>query len=658
VKREYPGRNYKAAVWRSRHAEDPSAAPVDDPDNPGKKIQPKTCLRHEDVRAIEEAGGDPDRLCRDGKRVCPLTATCAYLQMREQVAEASVIFAAHEMMMHEMPKQFGNVGLLMIDENSVDAPTFGLGDERIDLPLDALRNPPSSQLARHHARFLRNEHADLYRALDQIEFPDFKKGEPEIQFEPVPARVLRIFASWRTATYNGKLERSGKVTPKFDPTMSRRQLLAALKPSADNAIIAKMVRFWEAIDGLMRRYPPVTFKTVKGKWQFTPPEIDDALAARIKFYRTKKEGRFLRVIGRQPLAADWRNLPTLIGDANGDAELLKSIWPQLQASEWPQPQLPPNVRIIQVPGINTTMKAIAPRSPIEYKLKQQRKAARQAYAAVLATALRYGGAPCVLITYKVTEEYIRETCHIPPWLALGHFGAATGSNLHVGVRALFELGRLLVPAWAAAEMIEALTGEYISDRHYVPTGDGWRHRHPLVERWRWTICEGGLLQAEGRARAPWRGSKGGPLDIWRVHREALPGATERGALVGGLDAQMLAMGGRAFENMYHAARFYPGLLTVEALQKDRERGRSPTFPYEGYPSKGMSDSSGTKREHPALLVTVRYQLSGPGNKETGAVFLRDAASPRERREELEGWRGELEDKLGALAYFEVIEGGN
>jgi hypothetical protein len=47
-------------------------------------------------------------------------------------------------------------------------------------------------------------------------------------------------------------------------------------------------------------------------------------------------------------------------------------------------------------------------------------------------------------------------------------------------------------------------------------------------------------------------------------------------------------------------------------------------------------------------VAARYRLSGTGNKETGAVFLRDVANPRER----------LEHKLGPLDYFEAIEGGS
>jgi hypothetical protein len=62
-----------------------------------------------------------------------------------------------------------------------------------------------------------------------------------------------------------------------------------------------------------------------------------------------------------------------------------------------------------------------------------------------------------------------------------------------------------------------------------------------------------------------------------------------GGLGGGLDEMMLAVGGGALENLRHAAKYYPDLVTEEGLRKDRERSR--TFVLQG-PYKQMSDSSG------------------------------------------------------------------
>ena len=55
------------------------------------------------------------------------------------------------------------------------------------------------------------------------------------------------------------------------------------------------------------------------------------------------------MVGLNELAKGW-NVPTLICDATGDAELLKAIWPQLEEAEphgWEQLPRPQNVRVFQ-----------------------------------------------------------------------------------------------------------------------------------------------------------------------------------------------------------------------------------------------------------------------------------------------------------------------
>jgi hypothetical protein len=50
--------------------------------------------------------------------------------------------------------------------------------------------------------------------------------------------------------------------------------------------------------------------------------------------------------------------------------------------------------------------------------------------------LQYGGRPVGVIVYKATCDWIRENCHVPPWLTLLHHGGVAGLNSLERVRAL------------------------------------------------------------------------------------------------------------------------------------------------------------------------------------------------------------------------------
>jgi hypothetical protein len=156
-------------------------------------------------------------------------------------------------------------------------------------------------------------------------------------------------------------------------------------------------------------------------------------------------------------------------------------------------------------------------------------ATRMWAALVLDASRRHGGAPVVAVTYKATEDFIKKKLFVPPWLTLAHFGDVTGLDSFREVRAIYIVGRTLPPAETVTRMAEALSGEYVAQRGYVAAegligiaedADGnraivvpqWRHPHPLAERLRRVICEGGLMQVIGRVRAMWR-SEANPVDV-------------------------------------------------------------------------------------------------------------------------------------------------
>ena len=653
---EHPNANFSAAVWRGRHAPDPSAP---DPKRPGKFLP--MCLRSEEAKEVEAAMLSVDHhLCKQGRGKkavkCPLFDVCGHQQ--QKLIEANIWFAAHECMAHEMPKAFGNVGLLLIDESPLDALTFGIDiNDRVELGLDALRDPPPPGLSRADAAFLRDERNDLYRALEKLECP----SDPNMG-APVPAAALRAFAAWHTPQHNIVLEWCDKVVPDITPDMSTGQVLEALEMAKGNAAVAKRVLLWQLVAGAVKSWPTIEIHRKGRGWLLRQPPVDAAIAAevcgRIQLHRRRDGGgRMIRMVGVRQLAAGWQGVPILICDASGDAQLLRAIWPQLQAGEWPQLPRPASVRILQVVDSAFAKGTIA----VEGKdLETKAKAALRMYAALLYTALQYGGADVGLITYKSTKEWILENCFVPEWLKLAHYGAATGTNAFENVRALFEVGRPQPPPEAMARMAEALFGAYVEEREYVlgrgvipiePDAEGYnavevmlhRHRHPMAHRLLRQAREWGLIQAEGRARAGRRSAEA-PLDIHRWHDVPLP---ELGpvimqrrdeVLAGALDALMLATAGGWLENIADAVRAYEqqGLFTADGLRTAR-RKRGVGVSLIGIPLRRTPTPPILK----SPLVRVTYQRQGSGCKPARAVFLREVADPRD-------W---LEQRLGPLVRY-------
>jgi len=395
-----------------------------------------------------------------------------------------------------------------------------------------------------------------------------------------------------------------------------------------NSTIKLEVRLWELVDAIGRH----------------------ELYGRIQVHRGE-DGRIIRMTGLEKLAEGW-GVATLICDATGDAELLKAVWPQLEEPDphgWEQLSRPANVRMIQCVRREFSKWAIAVEGKHEKELKRKVESARWVYAAVLTKALQYGGAEVGVIIYKSTKKWIQENCFVPSWMKLVHWGDVTGTNALQYVRVMFVIGRPLAAAEDVTRQGEALFGAYIPDREYVvwpkrgripivPDVAGYtgirvdvrRHLHPMAERLRRQITEGNIIQAVGRARAGLR-TPTEPLDIhlWTDVPVGELGPVEPvlwSELQVGPDGLMLAMAGCWLQNTADAVRAFDGLFSVNGLRTARARDEDL-----------ISELPGVTR--------VIYQRAAAGCKRATAVFLTEVGDPR-------AW---LEERLGALAYFEIVE---
>ena len=175
---EHPDLEFNAAIWRGRHRDDPESP---DPKHPGKYLP--MCHRSKDAKKLEMNLVDvKSHLCRRGRgksRVeCALLPLCG--TWRQNATKARLWIGAHELMVHELPKTFGDVGRIFIDEDPTDAFPFGHNDaapaDKVSVKLDTLTSPPRFAA---DSGWLMQARRALYQALDGIVPPDDEhRGAP------------------------------------------------------------------------------------------------------------------------------------------------------------------------------------------------------------------------------------------------------------------------------------------------------------------------------------------------------------------------------------------------------------------------------------------------------------------------------------------------
>ena len=269
----------------------------------------------------------------------------------------------------------------------------------------------------------------------------------------------------------------------------------------------------------------------------------DLISGRIEIVRDKENGRMIRMKGVKAIANGCRNIPTVIGIAILDHELLLPIFKK--AREYPARRVrkPKHVVVKQVIDRSFSKSWIAPEDDEQAKLERT----RDVYAMILREASKFAPLRSLVVVHLATEQAIREHCFVPPWIELTHHGAVTGLDRWKTVRAEFIVGRPMPSAFDITRQAEALFGEHISERDYierevtipiVPDANGNNEvyvkqlQHPMGERLRRRVVEGGLVQAVGRTRYILRKADN-PLDIWLLNDVPMGRAGASGGYGGG-----------------------------------------------------------------------------------------------------------------------------
>ena len=341
---------------------------------------------------------------------CPLFAQCGW---QRQKRPADVWFVAHECLMHQKPAVLGKVVELLLDEDPLDAFTPDpeeIGFEEFGRESTITDDEDRRADPHFHHVTLGRKLTLARRALLHV-LEDLRDG-------PVPKAALLDFVSPPRRGGQGGLgwdpskqirrEWREKAGADITPTMAREEVEATALGARGNALLDKRVKLW---------------RLVAAGVEDAAPNLSGRLAL-----KTQADGKRMVVMrGITKIAAAW-GTPAGVADATANPDLLQYVLQGLPTNPVLFANMP-HARFHQLVDRSfgkMTIGVEGMQLESEHIEDRKRTAARM-WAALLADATRrYGGQATVVVTYKSSEEYIREELYVPQWVTLAHFGGVSG----------------------------------------------------------------------------------------------------------------------------------------------------------------------------------------------------------------------------------------
>ncbi len=595
-----------ARVFRGRSAQDP--------DRPGSTM----C---DDMEAVEIAlglGVTVETGCCRSKdpttktiRQCVFYETCSY--QGQKAVRPDVWIVAHQLLFAAQAA-LGEVAGVFIDESFWQA---GMWTARRGLTLEEIE-----------AALIPGPNLDAQADLEPLRIVLARALRRQSAIGGVERRHLieeGLTVDGCTAAI--ALEWTLKDRPAIWPGMPPVERRRAAKAAKSAKHIRGFDRTWRAARELLRQ------------------EQTDAVSGRLFLADSETDHGVCRVVqtqGVKDIAKQWR-APTLIMDATlPDVEILKVFYPGVEVLADVDATLP-HVEIRQIVG--------APVSARKLDVPLNRNAVRRA---ILHRHLELGRAPTLVIAQKAVAKWLRAS-GLPAGIAVEHFNNVAGIDRYKDVRLLITVGRTLPSVFDVEAMAGALTGLEPVKTAQPESGPRWfdratrgirlkngagvgvtsdQHPDPMAEAVRWQICEGGLIQAIGRARGVNR-TVATPLAIDVVTDVVLPVTVGHvlpwNEVLIGAEVEMLAEG-VWIESPTDMAACWPDVWATEkAAEHWRARFTAPQNPIED-------------TLYRVLGACGRYQLPGARQKWRTARFdLSIVPDPK-------AW---LTKRLDVLAGFEL-----
>lgn len=508
IARHHP--TLRVAVWRGMEA--------DNPDQPGEKM----CRDPELPRAAKAAGQGATHGCP----ACPLRDGCAYHDQTSAARKAEVLVAPHQVLSMMPFAAWPRVTVdgkkvpvppsaIIVDEDVTSACVAGLNPlAPVQLALSALASTETPNVSGYD----RDRLLDLRRrglaAIEAMQAgPLFRDPLVEAGFDEIPDSTgigtLNAAKEWAAAEWECK------PRIKVNRGTTRSEALAAYEAAAE------------------QRFTPLRAKLAERIADFLVAEDARSVALTLvpdaELGRNQGTGPAVRFAWRQDFHPAW-TAPLLFLDATGRAEVLRYWAPDLETAD------------IEVKAPHQHVVQVADRAFSRAMLATPGNASRLADLVMVEVAKAWG--PVLAVCQVVPERLLRQqlearggvrdpladggdeddpaTYRFPSGavLHLAHHGDITGSNAWQDVATVIVVGRPATNLQTGERLAEVIAGRAVgiaaaADKSQWPAiaagirmADGTgrlidqqpQHSDPLVEAVRWSITEGAVLQAIGRAR--------------------------------------------------------------------------------------------------------------------------------------------------------------
>jgi putative DNA primase/helicase len=603
----------RARVYRGREADDPDEPggtmcldlpAVEDAIACGQNVQQSCCKHKKRDGRIQYCVHHPERACGGG---------CSFqLQFldppRVWVAARNLLFVKQRLL---FPEQKGTPSVVIIDESFVNAGQR----EPVELPLVAIQERARPRDAR--VRELRKR---LERALN-MQAQRLEPGERTSLTREAVKRIISVEDCARAY----RLEHACLPHPRLYPGMpeSQRKRLVA---NTNVSETLQIIDIWEEL-------------------KFWLAEDEKEMNGRISLQRDKKTGApFVRLHTIQRINEQWL-VPTFILDATLPGLPILRTWYRNVEVVADINVRAPHAHVRQVLGAPVSQRKLQHHnrgSELEQRNAEHR---RELLHYVLERWLECGRGKTLVVAQKEYAEWLRQAA-LPGNIHVAHYNNLSGLDGFKDVRLLICLGRTAPRPLVIEDAAGALSGE--APETVIRPGSWWyqarraepepgmvmmvdRHPDPLVEALRWQACEGGILQAIGRARAINR-TAADPVDIDILADVLLPLELDTvqewqrpSPLV------VMLSRGLMLTSPVDMARAWPDVWPNErAAQRCLEAAKIRTNASNGFLYTHLSGSSGTGTEH---LRPFRYQPAGVKQRWREAYF--DPATVLDLKTELE-----------------------
>jgi hypothetical protein len=486
IAKAHPGR--AVATWRGMEAEDPQ--------KPGKKM----CLDPELPDAAAAAGLQASVACG----ACPLNTSCGYRRQREQ--RADIWIGAHQLAFRDKPKPIRGAALAVIDEGFWSAAIAGQDGHPPQLPVSAIEDDKTGSLTGLMRQELLDFRSRAARALRTHERGGLLRAAFEA--ENFTAKGARIWEA---------LEWKAKPKAALAEGMDRKTILAALADAAG----AGFTRLRPALAGYIA-------ELLEGD---AHSSVNAEFVPDADLGRGQGSGPAVRFAWREDFA-DWiADAPKLFLDATTAPEVLRAWSPKIEVAD------------IEITAPHQRVRQAIGREFGRASMTLPHNVSRLADLVLVELAEAAGGEVLVVAQQAVETPLWAELRRrlgdvLPDRLHLAHHGAVTGMNRWENVARVVVVGRPAMNRIDGERLAEIVRGgpvDRVQDgelAHWPEAPAGVRRadgtgaaiqqpRHPdqLVEAVRWSITEGAVLQAIGRARGVRRAE---PVTITLLGNMALP----------------------------------------------------------------------------------------------------------------------------------------